>query len=216
MALKKVSREVSWMKLVATISLAVLIFLIGIGIGYFITESKISEILSLEKETRFELESLIIQDQLLEEYPCKDINLLTGRVDDLGTKLTFLESQYNKNDPKILELKKPYTLLQVRHYLAMKKMVDKCGYNYSLVLFFYSNSPEEIRESEEQGFVLDYLRKKYRNIKIYSFDAELDMDVISYLLESYEIAITPSTVIDDKVYVGFHGKEELSKVFERD
>jgi hypothetical protein len=91
-------------------------------------------------------------------------------------------------------------------------MIKRCDLDYTLVIFFYSNSPENIEESEKQGFVLDYLRKKYGNIKIYSFDADLDMNIIKLLMEINEIDIVPSTVIDDKVYAGFHEKEELNEV----
>lgn len=208
------ARKVNNMKYVAAIALTCLIFIGGLWIGSVITNSKVNDILSVEQEARLQLENLQLEQQLLEDTPCKSPQLLSESLEDLGTKLTYLETQYSKNDPSILELKKPYTLLEIKHYLAMKQMTELCNRNLTLILFFYSNDPANIDESEEQGFVLDYLRKKYSNVKAYSIDADMDLGIIDVLKSKYSISTVPSIVIDDKVYVGFHSKEELEQVIE--
>ena len=211
----KSERKIGWMKIIATFAIALLIFISGLYMGTVITQSKVNDILSVEKQARLELDNMAVEGLLLEENPCLDPTHLSESLNDLGVKLTYLEAQYNKNNPKILELKKPYTLLEIRHYLSMKKMIENCNYNYTLVLFFYSNSEEKIDESEEQGFVLDYLGKKFDNLKIYSFDSDLDMPTIKTIKEVYGITVTPSTVIDGKVYAGFHDKDELEEVLSK-
>jgi len=212
--LTKKERKINWMKITASLALAVLIFVSGIYIGNLITEGKASDIANIEKQARMELENIIVESMILEENPCIDPSMLSEKLDDLGTKLTYLEAEYSKSDPRILELKEPYTLLEVRHYLEMKKMIEECNYNYTLVLFFYSNSQENEGISEEQGFVLDYLRKKFGNVKVYSFDADLDIGIIETLKKVNDITVIPSTIIEGKVYAGFHDKEELEKVLE--
>ena len=202
------------MKITASFALAVLIFVSGIYLGNLITEGKASDIANIEKQARLELENIIVESMILEENPCVNPTILSEKLNDLGAKLTYLEAEYSKSDPRILELKEPYTLFEVRHYLEMKKMIEECNYNYTLVLFFYSNSQENEGISEEQGFVLDYLRKKFGNVKIYSFDADLDTGVIQTLKKINNITVIPSTVIDGKVYAGFHDKEEMEKVLE--
>jgi len=208
-------RKIDWMKITASLALAILIFASGLYLGSLITKSKVNDILNMEQEARLELETMAVEGLLLEENPCLNPALLSGKLNDLGVKLTYLEAQYKKNDPRILELKKPYTLLEVRHYLSMKRMIEECSYNYTLILFFYSNTPENIGESEKQGFVLDYLGQKFDNIKIYSFDSDLDLDIITLLKQINSITIAPSTVIDEKVYAGYHDKEELEKILRK-
>lgn len=215
-AIVQEKRSISKMKFLAAFALTCLVFIAGIFIGSQITNSKVADILSAEQEARLQLENLELEEKLLEESPCMSPFLLSENLVDLGAKLTYLESEYSKNDPRILELKKPYTLLEIRHYLALKNMVEKCNQNYTFILFFYSNSPEKKDESEEQGFVLDYLKKKYESrLNIYSFDYDLDLAVMNVLKEIYNLKAAPSTVIDGKVYIGFHSKEELSEVLER-
>ena len=213
--LNKAERKVDWIKLVAAFAISCLIFIAGIELGSLITKQKVNDILSVEQEARFELENTVIESMLLEQSPCLNPSDLSNKLNDLGVKLTYLEAQYDKNDPRILELKKPYTLLEMRHYLTMKKMIEDCSYNYTLVLFFYSNTPENIDESEEQGFVLDYLGKKFDNLKIYSFDSELDIPATKTLMAIYGIKITPSLVIDGKMYAGFHDKDELEELLSK-
>ena len=173
---------------------------------------KVSDILSIEKESRIQLENLQLEEYFLEEEICQSPKLLTESLDELGTKLGYLESQYSKDDSRIIDLKKPYSLLEIRHYLAMKRRAERCNSNDSLILFFYSNDPEYIDESEQQGFILDYLKKKYDNVRVYSFDGNLELGILNLLKEKYNISIYPSTVIEGRVYAGLHDKTEFEEV----
>lgn len=208
-------RRVSKSRYIAAFSMACLIFIAGLTLGYLIDKSKVDEIISIEKEARLEIDSLTLEEKFLEQMPCSSRNpkLLSTRLDDLSTKLTYLEAQYSKNDPTILALKKPYVLLEIQHYLLLKRTVEECNLNYSFILFFYSNSPELIGTSEKQGFVLGYMQKKFTSdrIKVYSFDSDSEIDIIQTLKENYHIEAIPSIVIDNKVYAGFHDTEEIEK-----
>jgi len=210
-------RIFSWQKILVALVITIIVFSLGLVIGTLITSSKVSDVLSLEKEARFQLESLELEEKLLEDMPCASPSLLLENLEDLSKKLTYLESEYDKGDSRIIELKKPYTLLQIRHYLKMKEMVESCGREYAIFLFFYSNSPEYKQISEEQGFVLSYLQRKYtvERVKVYSFDADLEMDLLETMKKFYEIKTIPSTMIDGKVFAGFHSKEELETVLDK-
>lgn len=210
------SRFVSWRKILTSFLITIVIFSLGVGIGSAITTSKVNEILSFEKEARLQLETLELEEKLLETIPCTSPSLLSGRLDDLGSRLVFLENQYDKDDERILELKRPYTILEIRHYLKLRELVDRCEEDYTMILFFYSNEKDLAGVSEEQGFVLDYLQKKYTadRVKIYSFDNDLNLDLVNTLKGIYEVDDVPSMVINGKLYVGFHDKKELEQIIE--
>jgi len=205
-------RKISVSRIIAALAMTCLLFIAGILIGIYITNSKTNDINSMKKDLELELTQLDIEDKLIENN-CLDPKLLIEKLNDLSARLTYLESQYDKNDPAILEIKKSYTLLEIRHYLRMKTINSACSANCTLILFFYSNTNSK-EESEKQGFVLDYLRSKHENVKIYSFDYDLNISAIETLKELHSITITPSTIIEGKVYAGFHDKEELEKVLE--
>lgn len=200
---------------IAAFALATLCFIAGIMIGKAITESKIAKVESIENKLKFDIMSLELESLLAAENPCLAISGLEEELDKVTIKISFLENQLGKNNPKVIELKKYYSLLQIRHYLYMQKRKEKCNENYTLILFFYSNRPENIELSEKQGYVLDYLKDKYTldKVKIYSLDYDLDLGVIKSLIKMHGITETPSLVIDESLYLGFHDKEELEQYY---
>lgn len=201
---------------IATFALATLCFIIGILIGNAITSSKIAKVESMEDKLKFDIMSLEIENLLATENPCSAIpETLEEQLGKTTIKISFLENQLGKDDLQVLELKKYYSLLEIRHWLFMQKRKERCGENYTLVLFFYSNKPENIDLSEKQGYVLDYLRNEYglERLKVYSLDYDLDLGVIKTLIEVYDITEVPSMIIDGGFYLGFHSKDELEKLF---
>ncbi|MFC1686196.1 hypothetical protein ACFLZZ_04230 [Nanoarchaeota archaeon] len=212
----KGERKMSAKNVLLALLITGVIFAIGLLVGSSITADKVDDILTLEREARLQLESLDLEEKLLQATPCANPESLSRQLNELGVKLIFLESQYEKGDSRITDLKKPYTILEVKHYLKLRDMVEKCDNDYTMVLFFYSNEPDMIGASEEQGFVLDYLQKKYstKRVKIYSFDTDLDLDLVNTMKRIYGIKTVPSMVISDKLFVGFHDKEELEELIE--
>lgn len=204
-------RRISVSRVLAAFALTCLIFISGILIGTNISQNKIEDINTIKQELELELTQLDLESLLIETV-CIDPLPLVDRINDLETRLNYLETQYEKNDPRIIELKKPYALLEIRHYIRMKKMNEFCNQTYSLILFFYSNANELRAESEKQGFVLNYIRSKYDNIKVYSFDSDLDMMIIKDLKTIYNVTAIPTIVVDGKTYSGFLDKPEVESL----
>lgn len=208
-------RKIVKEKYIAVFALATLLFIVGILVGHWISEWKIKKTLEVEKKLRFDLLSLELETEMLENYPCTiEAMMLEEELGKIARKVSFLEEQLGKRNPKVLELKKYYSLLEIRHYLLMKERKKMCNENYTLILFFYSNLPENIEVSEKQGYVLDYLRDKYttKRVKIYSLDYDLDLGIIKELIRIHNISEVPSLVIDGNLYVGFQSKEKLERI----
>jgi hypothetical protein len=215
--MKKEEKEEIIGKYLVTFSFATLLFIVGIIIGSVITSQKFERLISMREELKLEMTDLELQGSLGEISPCSNYILysLGEKLDDLGARLTMLEDQLGKNDPRVIELKKPYTLLLIQHYILIKKRIERCNESYIVILFFYSNKPEFVEESKKQGYVLDYLAKKYgyEKVKVYAIDADLNLNTVKALKEIYNITRTPTTIINNIPYVGFHDKDELEKVF---
>lgn len=204
-------------KYLLTLALATLTFFAGLWVGYAITASKVAQIEQMANKLKFDLMSLELEAELTAHEPCGAIpKWLEEELGKVAIKIASLEDQLGKHDVRVIELKKYYSLLQIRHWLFMQQRKQKCAEGYSLILFFYSNKPDYIRLSEKQGYVLDYLRNEYglEKVKVYSLDYDLELGVIQSLIKSYNITAIPSLVIDGSLYSGFHGKEELEKLFE--
>ncbi len=210
-------RKINVLKFVSVLAITILIFVAGILFGQFLTNVKSNSIKAVDQELLFELQDIQVQAQAAQDFPCgsSELFVLGSRIDDLGAKITNLENQLGKTDERIIALKRPYSLLLIQHYLLIKSRVERCGEKYTLVLFFYSNKPENIEAGERQGYILGYLANKYGydNVKVYSLDGDLDVGAIDVLEERYGIKVYPTTVINDKVFVGFHDRDELERLF---
>lgn len=203
--------------LIVTLAVTTLFFIVGILIGNAITSSKTQGITDLRESLRLEMLDLELQGKLSEQNPCTShfIYALGEQLDDLGSKLTMVEDQLGKNDQRVIDLKKPYTELMVQHYIFIQERMKKCNEDYIVILFFYSNKLENADDSKKQGYALNYLADKYgyEKIKVYSIDYDLDLGIVRTLKEINNVTITPTTIVNDKIYVGYHSGDELEKDF---
>jgi len=198
-------------KYAAAFGLATLIFLLGILLGNYFIKEKISTINEMQDAVRLEVMSMELQNILFQERLCSDpIIPLEGKLEDITSKITLMENRLGKDNKQVLEIKKYYSLIEINHYLLMKDKKEKCELDYSLVLFFYSNE-DNVLESEKQGYVLDNLKGKYTSekIKVYSFDKDLDLDIITTLISVYNVTMIPTMIINGEKLEGFHEKDEV-------
>lgn len=116
-----------------------------------------------------------------------------------GNLINHLEEKLGKTDRNVLRQKETYTLILLEHLEFLKDYNIKCNAKNNNILFFYSNEDSKIQQSERVGRVLDVLGNKYPKLSIYSFDINLDVDLIKKLLEKYNISQAPSVLIDEKI-----------------
>ena len=200
----------NWKKYLWSFIITVVIFLTVIIFSNFFNDKKISNLRDIEDKIATDIMSSETQYDLLAESSCKDLsgNVLSQELNALAQKLTYTEATFGRNSPDLVRLKTYYTLLQIKDYLLMKKISIKCGTKPVFILYFYSsNCPE----CEQQGYVLTYLRQQYPNLRIYSFDYNMDNSALRTMISLYKIEeVTPAMVINDKVYNGFIDKDKLT------
>lgn len=161
----------------------------------------------LSSETQFDL---------LKEIPCSNVNdsMLSEQLSDLGEKLSHTETERGGDDNTVLYLKKYYSLLQIKDYLLSKKLAEKCGQAKKpvFIIYFYTNK-RECPDCARQGYVLTRLKQMYPELRVYSFDYDLDLSAITSLKTIYKISDTlPAVILEDKVYSGFKSIEDLEAI----
>lgn len=195
----EVNRSINWSKLILAFLVATLLFFLGIFLGYLGKAAVENSTISLEESVKNELLSLETLSLLDDQFSCDSsvLNLVSKKLDYLGSTISDLEVKKGKFDKHVLELKKLYTILEVKHLLLMKERIDSCSEKYNLILFFYSNERKCSDIVERTSFILTYLRNKHESVRVYSFDLDLNSDIISVLSNKYNLDGCFAVVLND-------------------
>ena len=177
----------------------------------YLNNKKLAELQSIEDRVSLDILSSETQSALLTETTCKNVTStsLSSELGDLSEKLSYAESQ-NEGSDQIALLKVRYSLLEIKDYLLMKQITAKCGSRPTFVLYFYSTADEACPDCQKMGYVLTALHDKYPDLRVYSFDYNLDIEAVHTLLNIYKVNNQlPALVINGDPYYGFRTLDEL-------
>jgi hypothetical protein len=195
---------------IAAFAITTLIFIIGILLGSYFSSNKLAQVYDLQKNLEMKTLGLDIQQALLSEEVCSSINSssLTLEMTKVGQKLTYMEAQIGQKDPAVKAQKEYYHLLEIRHFLLVKKALEKCNTKFNYVLYFYADN-DLCKSCEDQGLVLTYAHRRFPVFNTYSFDVNIDNPAVSALREIYNITTVPTVVVNKNKYVGFKEREDV-------
>ena len=191
-----------------------LIFSAGFFLSNFLVEKKMAKIAGLQENLSVDILSLETQFSILSQAPCKNLNesTLTKKLYDISQKLNSISTTLGRNNPDFLRLKKFYSILEIKHWLLLKRAAKECRLDLVSIIYFYSDKKTCPRCSD-QGYILSYLRKKYPSLRIYSFDYDLDLSALQALKSIYNLKKElPVLIVNDKPYYGFKSKKELKEI----
>lgn len=200
-------------KYIFTFVITAAIFATAFFASTFFSNKRVEAVKSIQDNIAIDILSSETQFSLLGEVPCANINdsSLSPELSVLGDKLSHTENERGSSDPDVIYLKKYYSLLQVKDYLLSKKLVEKCGVTKKpvFIIYFYSNKGA-CPECKNEGFVLTRLKETYPDLRVYSFDYDLDLAALDSMKAIYRIKTSlPALVIEDKTYTGFKSIEDL-------
>jgi hypothetical protein len=205
-------KKIDWFKYVATFLITSGLFFTIIYVTKVINEKRFSEIRSIQDKISVDLLSSETQFALLKSAGCTDDgnSILAPEIGKLGDRLSIMESSLGTDNSDVINLKRYYSLLQIKDYMLTKELASRCKVKPVTILYFYSN---ECTECTKQGYVLTELRAKYPRLRIYAFDSGLDLSAIKTLEALNAISdARPSLVIDQIAYPGFKSQDEIEKI----
>jgi hypothetical protein len=189
---------------------------------HYLDEQRVVQLNTIENQLSTDTLSIETQYSLLENAPCSDFTvgsstedtLLSQEVSDLGEKLSYTEQRLGETDPQVIQLKQEYELLEIRDYILTERLAATCHLNPTIVLYFYSNTGNCQNTCERAGYALSYLDQTYPNLRVYSFDYNLNLGALK-TLESIEKVQPqfPAFVINHKPYYGFTDLNTFEKNF---
>ena len=211
--MQKSYQPVSWGKYLITFLITAGLFVTVFYVSKTVNEKRVSEMRSIQDKIAIDLLSSETQFSLLNNRSsCTEdgSSILAPEIGQLGERLSFMESQLGTKNVDVVGLKKYYSLLQIKDFLLVGELAEKCAQKPITILYFYSS---ECTDCERQGYVLTALREKYPDLRVYAFDSDLDLSAIKTLLTIYKVGdIYPSVVIRDKLYAGFQSIEDIERL----
>ncbi len=201
--------------LIAFLITIVLVGTIVYAIDY-LNRARVAELSTIENQLSIDTLSLDTQFSLLTDAPCDTAatsTTLTSELADLGSRLSFAESQLGSDNAQVIQLKEQYSLLEIRDYLITKQLAAACGTKPVTVLYFYSNSGD-CTACDKAGYALSYLRNTYPSLRVYSFDYNLDLGALKTFIVITKVKDSlPAFVINGKYSYGFTSLADLEKQF---
>lgn len=204
---------INWKQFALSFAITAVIFATAIITSNYFAQKRVDEIRGIQDKIAIDTLSSETQFSLLEESSCKDIG--TGSLStELGTledKLSYTEKERGENDAEVQTLKKYYFLLEIKDYLLMNKISQKCKKTPISIIYFYSLD-DKCTDCEKEGYVLTRLREKYPDLRVYSFDYNADLSAVKTLISINKIKDEmPAIIVKDNVYYGFQSIEDIEK-----
>lgn len=205
---------IDWKKYILVFIITALLFVTGFLLSNYFGNRKISQLESIQDTVSTDILSSELRFALLERSSCDyfvgDSALLSEELGTFGRRLAFMEEQLGVENKNVKQLKKFYSLLQIKDYLLTLNLSEKCDLDSNTILYFYSNDCEDCNR---QGYILTELREKHHGLRIYSFDYNLDTPALNTLISVYGVIDElPVLVINEEVYSGFKTIEDIKEI----
>src|SRR3989338_5441859 len=157
------------------------IFATAFYIANRFNQSRIADIRATQEAISIDILSLETQFELLGSLDCQAITdnpVLSDELNSLASRLSVAEQNLGTNNAEVVSLKKQYSLLEIKDYILMREISQKCTKLKPVyILYFYSNSGD-CADCNKMGDVLTYLRATYPGLRVYSVDDHLGLSAL--------------------------------------
>lgn len=202
-------------KYVFAFIITVMVFFGALLISNFFSGKRIAEVKNIEDKIALDILSSETQYALLKESSCKSLDHSTAFSEELSalaSRLSYMEDKLGSNNPDVLGLKKYYSLLQIKDFLLAEEIKRKCGVKPITIIYFYSNKGD-CEDCKQAGYVLTKLREEFPELRVYSFDYNLDLSAVRTMkyIQGVQNKL-PALIIWDELYYGFKSSEDIEKI----
>jgi len=200
---------------------SLIIFNIGIFMGYMLESSRIEEINKMYTNTEMKILDQIMQGNSMAvlELDCDSLikeNINFG--DEIFEEAQLIQKYEDANimSDEIISQHKRYDLLRALFWINSVKIKDKCNSSYHNVVYFYQyNNPSLEQTSKQKVFsnLLSQLKEELGNkILLIPLSGDNDIPSITLLREEYNITELPTILIDEETRLTeINSREDIEK-----
>ena len=212
------NREISKKRYITAFIFACLVFIIGIFVGNFLSNERVSYLKDIAYKQQMdyqslELQSLYINSLEVDNESCHAFKkVLEESLDNVAVAQSKVELYMKqKSDKRYDDIKREYSIAQIRYLLLDKKLREICKFDTIPLLYFYSD--RDCADCSPQGTILTYLKSKIKDkLLVFSLDADfLNEPLIDLFEVKYNVTEVPSIIINETLHKGLLKKEDLLK-----
>ncbi len=207
----------TWRTYVVAFVITAAIFATAFYINSQFDSRRVVDIQNTEDTIAIDLLSSQTQFELLGSLDCETLAQGSGLSDELNSlaeRLSIAEENLGNKNAQVVALKKQYSLLEIRDYLLMQQISQKCrNLKPVYILYFYSNEGD-CTDCSRAGDVLTYLRETYPGLRVYSFDYHLGLSALQTLIRLKNVdGALPAFIIENRAPVyGFKSLPDMQKL----
>jgi len=185
---------------VLSVIIGTALFLLIFAVSYSISYLELQRVSNLQVGVGYDIFQDKLQYSLFETIPCNlsSFEKISKDLAFQGRIIDDLEQKMGKQNKDVLLRKKFYTLIELEHFEFVKYLNERCNSRLNTIFFFYSNNAPQQKDAEDAGKILGIVASKNEDLIIYSFDVNLDSELIASLKNKYNVTATPSIVINQK------------------
>lgn len=206
-------------KYILTFVITAAIFATAFYIANKFDAQRVADIRATQEAVSINILSLETQFDLLGSLSCSTLSdnpVLSDELNTLAARLSVAEENLGHDNAEVISLKKQYSLLEIKDYLLMQEISEKCAkFKPVYILYFYSNAGD-CADCSKMGDVFTYLRQTYPGLRVYSFDYHLDLSALRTLTALRKINESkglPAFAVNNRATVyGFKTLQEIQKL----
>ena len=176
------------------------------GTGFYLSNhfsnKKITALKSIQDQISLDILSSETQFALLSETTCSadSDSVLTEELSNLSDKLDYGERTIGANNPDIISLRHYFSLLEIKDFLLLRRINERCKTDTPYIIYFYSNE-DDCAECATQWRSITALRDEHPEVRVYVFDYHTELSAVQTLKKIYKVKNTlPTLVIGEKTY----------------
>ncbi|MFH1229153.1 MAG: hypothetical protein V1678_01875 [Candidatus Aenigmatarchaeota archaeon] len=213
-------RNISKKNLAIAGILTLCIFLLGIMLGVNLSAKRLAYGEDQMKQQKLDLDSMQMQYNLVQEFKFENscaalstsIEDNVKKLSEIGEKIEQYSSNMNFDEASYANLKREYTIAQLRLWLFARKAKEQCSKDLVTAIYFYSNE-KECTQCSAQSKILTHMKGQLKDkLLIFSIDATFKGEpLIDLLRGAYNISSYPSLLVNDKFFQGMVTEAFLKK-----
>ncbi|MFP4045648.1 MAG: thioredoxin family protein [Candidatus Aenigmatarchaeota archaeon] len=211
-------REIKKRRYLFAGALTMAIIFSGLAAGEFMDTMRLNYLQNSLEEERIDYKDLQTQYFYLSEVSPEDFCRISDqtikkslvRLKGLLDQLSDYQKSSDFSKEEYLDLKRDYTIANLRYWMLLRKSNELCDNDDIWVLYFHE---EGCGSCPTQGFILTQIRKTYdKKVWVFPLDMEIEENMITILKERYNVTETPTLVVNDQVHHGFQNHEKVREI----